>query len=165
MLLKTIAFKIFILFALVLMFCKDAKSQGNDRLPSFKMLMSNGSFFSSTDLPKNKPVVLIYFSPDCEHCQLLMNDLFKKIDAFKNVQLVFITFRPVEDLSAFEKLYQTYKYGNIKAGTEGTTYYLRKFYKLQNTPFTALYNKEGKLVYSYRKETSVNDLVNRVKQL
>ncbi len=165
MLLKTIAFRIFILSASVLLLCKNAKSQGDDQLPSFKMLMSNGTFFSSTDLPKNKPVVLIYFSPDCEHCQLLMNDLFKKMDAFKNVQLILITFRPVGDLSAFEKLYQTHKYENIKAGTEGTTFYLRKFYKLQNTPFTALYNKQGKLVYSYRKETSVNDLVNRVKQL
>jgi hypothetical protein len=68
-------------------------------------------------------------------------------------------------LFAFERLYQTYKYENMKVGTEGNTYFLRRFLKIDSTPFTALYNKEGQLVYSYKKETPVNDLINRVKQL
>lgn len=165
MFLKTIAFKILMLIAFLLPLFFKANAQAADQLPAFKMLMTNGKFFSADELQKNKPVVLIYFAPDCEHCQVLMNDFFKKIDAFKNVQVVLITFKPVEEVAAFEKLYQTSQYENIKVGTEGTTFYLRKFYKLQNTPFTALYNKQGKLVYSYRKETYVNDLIQRVKQL
>jgi len=32
-------------------------------------------------------------------------------------------------------------------------------------PFTALYDKKGNLNYSYRKETSVDDLIKRLKSL
>jgi len=163
--LKVIGLRFWIMIFFLLPAAKSLRAQSDDQLPTFKMLLTNGKFFSSNELPKNKPVVLIYFAPDCEHCQVLMNEFFKEVDAFKKVQVLLITFKPVDEVAAFEKLYQTHKYENIKVGTEGTTFYLRQFFKLQNTPFTALYNKEGKLVHSYRKETPVHDLVQRVKQL
>jgi hypothetical protein len=50
-------------------------------------------------------------------------------------------------------------------GTEGTGFYLRNYYGLMTMPFTALYDKKGKLNYSYRKETLVDDLLNRLKNL
>lgn len=158
---KTILF----LFVMVLMAFDKIKAQTEDHLPPFKMLMSDGKFFSSKDVQKDKPVVLIYFAPDCEHCQILMNEFFKNIDAFKTTQVILVTFKPLQELSAFERLYETYKYENIKAGTEGNTFFLRKFLKIDNTPFTALYNKDGKLIYFYRKETSIIDLIDRLKQL
>lgn len=134
-------------------------------MPAFKMLLTDGTFYSAADLPKDKPVVLIYFAPDCEHCQLLMAELFKKITAFRKAQLVLVTFKPVSDLPLFERNYQTAKYPNLKVGTEGNTYYLRQFYTLQTTPFTALFDKDKKLVYSYRKETLVDDLVKRLNSI
>ena len=140
-------------------------AQTEDQIPAFKMLMTNGRFFQAADLQKNKPVVLIYFAPDCEHCQMLMNEFFKNIEAFKSVQVVLVTFKPLPELLPFEKLYEINKYQNIKLGTEGNTYFLRKFFKLDVTPFTALYDRGGKLIYSYRKETNVMDLINRMRQL
>lgn len=134
-------------------------------MPAFKMLQTNGKFYSAADLPKGKPVVLIYFAPDCEHCQQLLTAFFKKIEAFKKAQVVLVTFKPVSDLPLFERSYQTAKYPNVKVGTEGTTYYLRLFYNLQTTPFTALFDKTGKLVYSYRKEPPVEDLIKRLNTL
>lgn len=134
-------------------------------LPPFKMLLSNGQFFTASDLAKNRPVVLIYFAPDCEHCQQLLHAVFEKIDAFKKAELVLVTFKPVSELLLFERSYQTAKYSNVKVGTEGTTFYLRNFYKMQHTPFTALYDKGGKLVDAYRKEPPVEDLINRLNSL
>lgn len=161
---KTIPFRIVAFCLLTITFTK-LYAQSYDAIPPFKMLMTNGRFFSSSDLPKNKPVILIYFAPECEHCQALMNEFFRNIEAFKTVQIVLVTFKPVQELSPFEKTYETYKYENIKVGTEGTSFFLRKFFRLDTTPFTALYNKDGKLIHSYKKETPVEDLVDRVKQL
>ena len=50
-------------------------------MPAFKMLLTDGSFYTAADLPVGKPVVLIYFAPDCDHCQELIAAFFKKIDA------------------------------------------------------------------------------------
>jgi cytochrome oxidase Cu insertion factor (SCO1/SenC/PrrC family) len=145
--------------------CQAANAQSSGRLPSFAMTLSNGQYFKAADLPKGKPVLLIYFAPDCDHCHTLMNEFFKRVGEFKSAEVVMVTFKPVSDVAAFEQAYQTYLNPNIKVGTEGATNFLRLFYKLQNTPFTALYNREGKLVSTYRKEPPLNELLKQLKQL
>ena len=134
-------------------------------LPSFKMTLSDNKIFNSSELPKGKPLVLIYFDPDCDHCQILMNEFFKKINSFIKTEIVLITFKPVAELAAFEKKYSTQKFSNMKVGTEGTGFYVRNHFNLMTMPFTALYDKKRNLNYSYRKETSVDDLINRLKKL
>ena len=134
-------------------------------LPPFKMYRSDKTIFNAAELPKTKPVILIYFDPDCEHCQKLMKELFQKIDAFKKAEIIMVTFKSIEEVAGFEKLHSTQKYTNIIVGTEGVGFYLRNYYGLVTMPFTALYDKEGNLNYSYRKETPVDDLINRLRKL
>lgn len=153
----------FLFVVLAALFCwSDAASQS---IPPFKMQLSNAKVFSAADLPKGKPVILIYFDPDCDHCQVLMKEFFKKINEFKRSEIILATYKPISEVIVFEKKYQTRKYTNIKVGTEGATFYLRMYYNLIKMPFTALYDKKGNLNYSYRTETPVDDLIKRLKQL
>jgi thiol-disulfide isomerase/thioredoxin len=147
------------------LFYNARAAEVKDSIPSFKILLSNGTYYTRQDIPKGKPVILIYFSPDCEHCQKLLNSFFPRIKEFKNSEIVLVTFKTVDEVKTFEQQYQTYKYPNLVVGTEGNTYYLRYYYKLTNTPFTVLYDKKGNMVYSYRKETPVTDLVQRFKNM
>jgi thiol-disulfide isomerase/thioredoxin len=139
--------------------------KGGDALPPFKVLQTNGRFLQAGDLDKSKPVVLIYFAPDCAHCQTLLDGVFKNMTVFQKTQLVLVTFKPQGELQLFERQYNTAAYANVKAGTEGTTYFLRNYYKLSTTPFTAVYNN-GTLVCSFRStDTPVTDIINCVKSL
>jgi thiol-disulfide isomerase/thioredoxin len=142
-----------------------AQTKAATGIPPFKILQTNGKFFSASELDKTKPVVLIYFAPDCPHCQVLMSGLFKNINSFKKTQLVLVTFKPVSELQLFEREFNTTSYPNIKTGTEGSTYFLRYYYNLSNTPFTAVFNK-GTLVCSYRDiNTPIDVIMNCVKNL
>jgi cytochrome oxidase Cu insertion factor (SCO1/SenC/PrrC family) len=134
-------------------------------MPPFKMQLANGTVFSSKNLSHEKPVLIIYFSPDCEHCQVLMNAVFKNIKDFKKAQIVMVTFKPLNEVIAFQKNYQTAKYPNIKVGIDMPIFFFKNYFNLQNTPFTALYNKQGKLIASYKNETPVNDLIRHLKGL
>ncbi len=134
-------------------------------IPPFKMTLSNNRIFSATELPKGKPTILIYFDPECEHCQKLMTEFFKKINEFKKAEIVMVTYKPVNEVAAFEKMHSTKKYNNIIVGTEGLAFYLRDYYGLMVMPFTALYDKKGNLSHSYIKETPVDDLISRLKKL
>lgn len=134
-------------------------------MPDFRMQLTNGKIFSAKDLSKDKPVIIIYFAPDCEHCQALMNEILTKIQNFKKAQVVMVTFKPVNEVIDFEKHYQTAKYPNIKVGIEIPIFFFKNFYNLQNTPFTALFSKQGKLIISYQKETPVDDLIKHLKSL
>ncbi len=153
---------IFFCFFAILFFPSTMSSQ---TIPPFKMTLSNNKIFNAADLPKGKPVVLIYFDPDCDHCQKLMTELFKKINSFKKAQMVLVTFKPVTEVTAFEKKYSTSKYANMRVGTEGTLFYLKNYFKLVKMPFTALYDRKGNYSYSYRDETPVNDLIKRLQGL
>ena len=140
-------------------------AQAQNKLPPFSMFLTNGKTFTTAALSPKKPTVLIYFAPDCDHCQVLMKAFFKKAVAFKNTQVLMITFKPVAELSDFEKSYGTQKHPNIYVGAETKPLYLQTFFKLQNTPFTALYDKNKTLVASYKKDTTVTDLLKRLKGL
>ena len=157
---KTSLFLINVL--IFVLFCSLVTAQS---IPPFKMQLTNGKTFDTKDLPKGKPVVIIYFAPDCEHCQTLMNAVFKQINNFKKVEMVMVTFKPPNEVADFEKNYKTKQYSNILVGTEVPVFFFRKYYNLLNTPFTVLFDKQGKYIYSYRKETNVEDLVMRIKMI
>lgn len=146
-------------------FSQTGDPKPGSAIPSFKMLLTNGSYYSDKEIPKNKPFVLIYFAPDCEHCIKLMDELFKKIHQLDKATVVMVTFEQPRDVRWFERKYQTAQYHNIKVGTEGVSYVLRNFYRLQKTPFTAVYDKKGKLAFSYKNETPVNEMLDRFKKL
>ena len=162
---KTVGLFRFLLAGWLFLLSVEGLAQAQEKLPPFRMTLSNGRYFKAADIRKDRPVLLIYFAPDCDHCHTLMNSFFKRAADFKAAEVLMVTFKPVSELSSFEQAYQTSRYPNITVGTEGTTNYLRLFYKLQATPFTALYNKEGKLIQSYRKDPSLDELLKNLNQL
>ncbi len=153
------------LFLLLGLFSFFRSMAAIDSLPAFRIMLTKGNYFTAHDLPRNRPVLLIYFSPECEHCLHLMNELFPRMNELKGVEIILATFRPLVELPDFETRYQTAKYSNIVVGTEGTTYYLRYYFKIEKTPFIALYDKKGNLVASYKNETPVNEVVQKLKAL
>lgn len=140
-------------------------AQAQNKLPPFSMLLTNGKTYSTTNLSKNKPTVLIYFAPDCEHCQVLIKAFFKKIAEFKNTQVLMVTFKPVNELVDFEKSFKTHSYSNVHVGAETNPLYLQAFFNLQKTPFTALYDKDRNLLVSYKKDTTVDELIKQLKNV
>ena len=154
--------RLLIIFLVILFSSEIAQSQP---IPEFNMQLTNGKLFSTKDLSRGKPVIIIYFAPDCEHCQKLMNILFKKIGDFKKAEIVMVTFKPLNEVVEFEKSYKTIKYPNIKVGIEMPVFFFRYYYGVENTPFTALYDKHRKFIISYKKETPVDDLIKHLKVL
>ena len=151
-----------IVFCSGILISAKAESQS---IPSFTMKLSNGKSFSSKDLSKQKPAIIIYFDPDCDHCQTLINTLLKKINEFKKSQIVMVTFKPLNEVAGFEKKYHTAEYANIRVGTEQPIFFFRTLYHLENVPFTILFNKQGKQIISYKKETPVDDLLKHLKAI
>ncbi len=131
-------------------------------LPSFTMQLTNGKTIDSKDMLSRKPLLLVYFSPDCEHCQKLIREMLSKIDMFKRTNILLVTFFPLKDAINFERDYNIKSYANISVAKETQPLYLRKYYNLQHTPFTALFNAKGALEISYKDETPIDDLLKHI---
>lgn len=125
----------------------------------YKILTTKDVYSTPADLPKNKPVMLIYFATDCGHCQKLITDMKPYMKDFKDMQVVMITFSDIRMVKSFQNDYGLTAWPNFTLGTEGYTYTVQKYYKLQHTPYIAIYDHKGKLVQAYEKPPEIKELV------
>ena len=102
-------------------------------------------------------MLILYFSPDCGHCQLETDELLGNIKQLENLQIVMVTSRPFEDLVKFSRHYKIQKFPTIVIGRD-PAYYITKFYNVQFTPFSALYGKDGRLEKVYKKGIDMDEL-------
>ena len=114
--------------------------------------------------------MVIYFAPDCSHCQHLMYEMKPKLKDFKNIQIVMITFTRIEYpyLQLLRNFYRDYglsKYSNVTIGTEYPTYKVQQYYQVKSTPYIALYDRNGKMTQGFDKPPAIADLTAAVKKL
>jgi hypothetical protein len=134
-------------------------------IPPFNMVLSDGAtYYNADSVAKNKPLVIIYFDPECGHCQDFTKQLVKNISKFNGVQVVMICAAPgIPPLKKFVDNFGLAKYPNIKAGTEGMYHATMKFYNVDVTPFIALYNKTGALITYYRTMPQIQTIITQLK--
>ena len=164
--------KIFLLFSLVIL-AAFAHAQDKDMLklaiPHYRILRVDSTYITQDALNKNKPVMFIYFGPDCPHCQHLMSEMEKNMEPFKDIQIVMITFTRTEYpylnmIRNFSRDYALPKYKNITMGTESPGDEVLKYYHVSTTPFIAIYNNKGKMIKYFDKPPKVEDLITAVKK-
>ncbi|MDP5172462.1 MAG: peroxiredoxin family protein [Bacteroidia bacterium] len=63
-------------------------------VPSFSFTDLSGATYNSAKLNQSKSALIIYFDPWCEHCNQQAEWIAARPDAFKNVQILFVTFEP-----------------------------------------------------------------------
>lgn len=113
------------------------------------MLRADRTVFRAEDLPYGKPIMIIYFSPDCEECQKLTRELVSRIDEFRTASIAMITYQAIENVEAYERKNNLFNFSNIYAGTEGSSLFVMNYYSVTNFPFLALYTSRGDLVKKY----------------
>lgn len=127
-------------------------------VPPFTLLKTDSTDLTRDNLHKNRPVMIMFFSPDCEHCQHQTKDLLAEIDKFKDVQIVMATYQPMENMQKFYIDFEIARYSNIYMGRD-TKFFFPPFYKMRNLPFLALYNKKGNLITTFEGNQKVDTLI------
>lgn len=124
-------------------------------VPSYKLLkMDSSTFTYKYQLKKNMPVVVIWFNPDCEHCQQETRRMTDSMHLLKNVQLVFASYSKFEEMKKFYEEYGLNKYKNIIYGRD-VQYQLPRFFEVKYTPYVAVYGKDWKLLRVFEGGTTV----------
>lgn len=134
-------------FLLASFTCFTMQAQQNKTgIAPFKITLVNGKTYTYNELKKNTPTIIIYFSPTCDHCKNFTTALMKHEKELRHKQIVMVTYLPVSELKPFDSTYHLSSKPFIKAGTEGYSFIVQKFYKVGPFPFVALYDKNMKLV-------------------
>jgi len=138
-----------------------------DKIPAFRLLTKDSTYITNANLKKDKPVMLIYFAPDCSHCQRLMYEMKPDMEKFKGVQIVMVTFIQTNMLKMLKEFYRDYNfaaYPNILMGTEYPNYVVQRYYNVSTTPYIAIYDHKGKLVKAFEKAPKMAELEAAIKK-
>jgi len=159
--------KIFLFFTLI--FAISAVNAQNytppPYIPPYQILTADSVTVTPLNLKKNKPVMVIYFQPDCSHCEHLMYEMKPKMKDFKDIQVVMVTFVQLKALKVFYRDFDLKKYPNFIVGTEGYGLKVQKYYQVKTTPYIALYDKNGKLFKAWEKAPTVDELAESAKKV
>ena len=132
-------------------------------VPDFYILGTDSStIFNKATIKKGKPVMIILFSPDCDHCQKQTASITKNIKAFDGVEIVMATYQPVFKAKAFAAQYKLNTYPNFYVGRD-VMYFFGPYYQLKSAPFIAIYNKDQKLIKAFDGGAPVEKLLETLK--
>ena len=102
-----------------------------ENIPDFSILTTDKFTFTQANLKKNKPVMFIYFSPDCSHCTNFMHDLQPQFKQLSNMKVIMVSWIRIEALVPFYKEFGLKSYPNFIVGTEGSGMKLQGTSKLK----------------------------------
>ncbi len=133
------------------------------KIPYFAILQPDSSWFTKNQLPEKKPTVIIYFSPDCGHCQMTAKEWVTDMDKLKNVELVWVSYHTPQQIKDFADTYGLSHFSNIIFGRD-VNYFFVPFYKIPSTPFMAVYDKKGRFLKVYEGGTNPQTIAELIKK-
>ena len=133
-------------------------------VPPFKFLLTDSTtVYTKEDLPARKSVLLMLFSPECDHCRHQIDSILARVDEFKNVQIVLATVLPFDRLRNFYTEYQLQKYPNIVAGRD-FQFFLPSFFETHSLPTMGLYDRKKQLIEVVDVSMPVQQLLEKFKR-
>ncbi len=139
---------------------QQPKPQQSPTVPPFHILkIDSATYFTNGDLKKHHETLIMYFSPECEHCKHQTKDLLAEMDKLKNIEIVMATYFPFPEMKDFYTYFRIADYPNIKLGRD-EKYQIPSHYKIQSLPFLALYDKKGNLITTFEGNQKISTLLN-----
>ncbi|WP_259067202.1 peroxiredoxin family protein [Mucilaginibacter sp. X4EP1] len=124
------------------------------RLPAFTFYNLDSTRFSNINLGIGVNTCIIYFDPDCDFCESEISSIIANITAFKNTQLLLISFNSPEKIRAAEQKFKLNQFKNIRLLWDKDVQFDSLFGK-SIIPSTFIYNKDQLLLKEYHGLVSI----------
>ncbi|MEZ0487348.1 peroxiredoxin family protein [Fibrella aquatica] len=131
---------------------KKAVAQRTQTLPACTVQPISGEPFTLTSA--GKPTVLIYFDPDCDHCQREARALRKEGAALANATVVMLSSAPVPALKTFTQTYQLASVPGLRVAHIDRQV-AHDTFGFATVPDVLIYHADGTLSHRFKGETSI----------
>ena len=145
-----------------LMSCRDNNINNRLKIPSAQIkLLNDGQVINTMHINKQKPIVFMLYSPDCEDCQEETQLIINNIDSLKDIEFYFITSDSANKASTFRDYFKLSRFKNITMALD-YQYAFYNYFKPIGTPYTILYNQNKSLNRIIIGKTSLTSLYNLI---
>jgi thioredoxin-related protein len=133
-------------------------------VPPLQLLLGDSTTkFTKDNIPRKKPVLIMLFSPDCNHCQRTAEELWQHQKEMKDIVIVMSTLHSISQMNAFVREYRLDEIKNIVTGKD-VHYILPSFYGIKNLPYLAMYDRKGKLIMGFEGSMPVIKILQTFKE-
>jgi len=148
----------------ILVSCKQ-EQKGGEVLPAFDILLPDSvTRLNTAQIQEGQPIALLYFSPDCEHCQQETDSILHHMNSLKTIKFLFVTNDPLERLKIFKGYYRIDKYPNIILGID-EQFFIPRHFKGITTPYMVLYDRDKRQRKIFDGEAEVRKIIALVDSL
>lgn len=128
-------------------------------MPSFSLLLPDSTtYINTSDIPKGKATILLYFSPECPYCRAQIKDIVENMSFLNNVNILLFTTWPFEEMKSFYTQYKLSEFKNLATGVDFNNYFKYHF-KAFKVPFLTIYGSDRKLKSAYAGRMRINQLI------
>jgi len=131
-------------------------SEEKPKLPNFQVTDLAGNVISTSQLPKTQPTIILFFHPDCEHCQAEATELQKHTDQFAGTNFLMITWDELPKIRAFMQKYAL-KEPIVACQISSNT--LAQTYGMIRLPAVYIYNTNQELIQQFSGEAKAEAIV------
>lgn len=127
-------------------------------IPPFSIMrLPDSTFYTKDDLKNDKPVIIMIFSPDCDHCQKAIKELLENYKIFKKAQIIMASPVGFNYIKIFYTEFKIANYPGIVMGRDGS-HFFGYFFKIVNFPAIFVYDKKGLFVKSFEGSFPVKEI-------
>jgi peroxiredoxin len=132
------------------------------QLPFFSFYSLNEEVFTSDNSAK-KSTLIIYFHPECEHCQYEAKQVLLYKEQFRATQIFMISPAPLEVILKFKTDYQLDEIGYLKVlwDKDGA---FESYFGDARFPTILIYDTENKIQKKYNGEVKIEAILNYLNQ-
>jgi len=134
------------LFILLTALLAGAACFGQKLPAEFVVADTGGRYVHVYPAQIGKPLLLVYFQPDCGECQAFVSKLVKHAEIFRRYRVVMVTNAGVEAMRQFARSYRLGAMKGLILGTEGWTNFLLRKLGVARFPYVAVFRQQRLLV-------------------
>lgn len=138
---------------------KLAESAINE-LPVFSFYTLNEKQFTYHNVDK-KQTLLIYFHPECEHCQYEAKQLLLNKEKFSDTQIIMISPASLIDIKHFNTTYELNKIEKLKMLWDKDRQF-GSYFGVATFPTILIYNQQNKLQKKYKGEVKIETILKQL---
>lgn len=112
------------------------------RIPALHFTDTDEAAVSNADIPKGKPLMLLYFRSDCDHCEHTAQQLKGTATQYP-LTIWMVSAEPIPTLRTFEDMTGLYDVDNLTV-MQDHTQSMHRWFTFTKLPFIVLYDKDGR---------------------
>ena len=132
---------------------KQEVAERIQHMPTFRAEGINHVLLTNDSLA-HVPAVLVFFDPDCDHCQREADELSKKATTLAPAQVLLLSSAPLPALSTFAKVHKLTNVPDLRVAHIDRQVAYDTF-GFASVPDVLIYHADGSLAKRFKGETSV----------